>query len=89
VQRGLGPAAQRDAATRAYVDEARERPLTIPEGPVAERARVAVRNANVAAFHRGMVVSGLLMIAGGLIAAVGIVNPPRVQADPRPPPVAA
>jgi hypothetical protein len=29
------------------------------------------------------------MIAGGLIAAVGIVNAPRVEADPRPPPVAA
>jgi hypothetical protein len=89
VDRGLGPGGQRDAATRAYVDEARERPLTIPEGPVAERARVAVRNANVAAFHRGMVVSGLLMIAGGLIAAIGIANPPRVEAEPRPPAIAA
>ena len=89
VERGIGPPGQRDAATRAYVDEARERPLTIPEGPVAERARAAVRDANVAAFHRGMVVSGLLMIAGGLIAAAGIANPPRVEADPLPPAVAA
>ncbi|HEV2775573.1 MAG TPA: MFS transporter [Solirubrobacteraceae bacterium] len=89
VERGLGPPAQRDAATRAYVDEARERPLTIPDGRVAAATRVTVRNANVAAFHRGMVVSGLLMIAGGLIAAIGIANPPRVEADPRPPAVAA
>ena len=36
-----------------------------------------------------MVVAGLLMIAGGLIAAVGIANPPRVEAAARPPPVAA
>ena len=81
--------AQRDAATRAYLDDARERPLTVPDGRVAASTRVVVREANVAAFHRGMVVSGLLMIAGGLIAAVGIANPPRVEADPRPPPVAA
>jgi hypothetical protein len=58
-------------------------------GAVAAPTRAAVRDASVAAFHRGMVVSGLLMIAGGLIAAVGIVNAPRVEVDPRPPPVAA
>ena len=88
VDRRIEPAAQRDAATRAYLDEARERPLTVPDGPVAARARVAVREANVAAFHRGMIVSGLLMIAGGLIAAAGIANPPRVDVVVRPPPVA-
>jgi hypothetical protein len=48
-----------------------------------------VREANVAAFHRGMIVSGLLMIAGGLIAAAGIVNPPRPEAVAQPPAVAA
>ena len=81
------PPAQRDAATRAYLDEARERPLTVPDRPVAARARVAVREANVAAFHRGMVVSGLLMIAGGLIAAVGNRQPAarRGRAAARPP----
>ena len=90
VDRRLNPPAQQDAATRAYVDEARERPLAMPGGgAVAAPTRAAVRDASVAAFHRGMVVSGLLMIAGGLIAAVGIVNAPRVEADPRPPPVAA
>jgi len=89
VERGVGAPAQRDGATRAYVDEARERPLTVPGGTVSAGTRIAVRKANVAAFHRGMVVSGLLMIAGGLIAAIGIVNPPRVEADPRPPAVAA
>ena len=89
VDRRIDPPAQRDAATRAYLDEARERPLTVPDRAAAARTRVAVREANVAAFHRGMVVSGLLMIAGGLIAAVGIANPPRVEADPVPPAVAA
>ena len=88
VERGLGPG-QREVVTRAYVDEARERPLTVPAGPVAGEVRAVVRHANVAAFHRGMVVSGLLMIAGGLIAAIGIANPPRVTAPPRPPAVAA
>ncbi|MDQ3721505.1 MAG: MFS transporter [Actinomycetota bacterium] len=89
VDRRLGAPAQRDGATRAYVGEARERPLTIPDGPVAARTRAAVREANVTAFHRGMIVSGLLMIAGGLIAAAGIVNPPRAEVVARPPPVAA
>ena len=89
VDRRIDPPGQRDAATRAYVDEARERPLTVPDGAVAARTRAAVREASVTAFHRGMIVSGLLMIAGGLIAAVGIANPPRVEADPRPPAVAA
>jgi hypothetical protein len=39
--------------------------------------RAAVRAANVEAFRSGMIVAGLLMIAGGLIAAVGIENPRR------------
>jgi hypothetical protein len=48
-----------------------------------------VRDAGVAAFHRGMVVAGLLMIAGGLIAAVAIANPPRPEVVAQPPAVAA
>jgi hypothetical protein len=78
-----------DAATRAYVDAARARPLAVPDGSVAAGPRAAVRAASVAAFHRGMVVSGLLMLAGGLIAGAAIANPPRVEAPPRPPAVAA
>ncbi len=76
-------------ATRAYVDEARERPLTVPDRPVAARARAAVREANVEAFHTGMLVAGLLMMAGGLIAAAGIRNPPRVEPEARTAPSAA
>jgi len=89
VDRRIDPAAQRDPVTRAYLDEARERPLTVPARAAAASTRTAVREANVAAFHRGMVVSGLLMIAGGLIAAVGIANPPRPEVVTRPPAVAA
>lgn len=84
-----GARAGQDPASRAYVDEARERPLTVPDAGAAAGIRAAVREANVAAFHRGMLVSGLLMIAGGLIAAVGIANPPRVEVEPRPPAIAA
>ena len=73
----LAERGQLDGATRAYVEEARERPLTVPAGAVDQRTRATVRDANVKAFHVGMIVAGLLMIAGGLIAAVGIENPAR------------
>jgi hypothetical protein len=89
VDRRLDPAAQRDPVTRAYVDAARERPLAVPGAAASVATRTAVRAANVAAFHRGMVVSGLLMLAGGLIAGVGIANPPRPEVVAQPPAVAA
>jgi EmrB/QacA subfamily drug resistance transporter len=85
VERRLGES----AASRAYVDEARERPLSVPEGPTDARTRSAVREANVEAFHRGMIVAGLLMIAGGLIALVGIENPRREEVEAQPVPAAA
>jgi EmrB/QacA subfamily drug resistance transporter len=88
-ERRLGAPAGQDAVTRAYVDAARESPLTVPAGAVATSTRAAVRAANVTAFHRGMIVAGLLMIAGGLIAAVGIANPPRVVVADQPPAIAA
>jgi EmrB/QacA subfamily drug resistance transporter len=78
-----GPAAT-SPATRAYVDEARKRPLTVPDEPASPRARAAVRAANLEAFHAGMIVSGMLMMAGGLIAAAGIRNPRRTQPEARP-----
>jgi EmrB/QacA subfamily drug resistance transporter len=66
-----------DPAARAYVRDARERPLTLPDGRAPAPVRAAVRAANVDAFRTGMIVSGMLMIAGGLVAAVGIENPRR------------
>ena len=64
-----------DAASRSYVREASSRPLTVPEGPVRGVIRAQVQAAGVHAFATGMIVSGLLMIGGGLIALVGIQNP--------------
>ena len=80
----LGERPAGGAAQRAYVDEARERPLSVPDGRVDDATRAAVREANVAAFHRGMLVAGLLMIAGGLIALAGIENPRREELEAQP-----
>jgi len=74
VERRIGPAAS-SPDVRAYVEEARERPLTLPERAASPQALDAVRAANVDAFRTAMIVAGLLMIAGGLLAAVGIENP--------------
>ena len=60
---------------RAYVREARTHPLTLPRRSAAPPTRAAVREANVEGFRTAMVVAGLLMIAGGLLAAVAIQNP--------------
>jgi EmrB/QacA subfamily drug resistance transporter len=78
LDRRAATAATRDpVAARAYVRDARERPLALPGGDAPGAVRAAVLAANVEAFRTGMMVSGLLMIAGGLIAAVGIENPRR------------
>jgi EmrB/QacA subfamily drug resistance transporter len=78
LDRRAATAATRDpVAARPYVRDARERPLTLPGGDAPGAVRAAVLAANVEAFRTGMIVSGLLMIAGGLIAAVGIENPRR------------
>jgi EmrB/QacA subfamily drug resistance transporter len=84
VDRRLDDRARSDEATRAYVDEARERPLTVPGAGADSGTRAAVRAADVKAFHAGMIVAGLLMVAGGLIAAVGIENPPREELEAQP-----
>jgi EmrB/QacA subfamily drug resistance transporter len=55
--------------------------------PKAEQARIepAVEDASVSGFHLGMAVGGGLMIAGGLVAAVGIEDPKR-RRKPEPAP---
>jgi EmrB/QacA subfamily drug resistance transporter len=83
------PAERLDRAARAYVRDARERPLMVPSGSVGERVRVEVRAASVSAFGTGMVVSALLMIAGGLLAAAGIRNPRIAGSEVAAPPAAA
>jgi EmrB/QacA subfamily drug resistance transporter len=77
----LDDRARADEATRAYVDEARARPLAVPGSSADAGTRAAVRAADVEAFRAGMVVAGMLMIAGGLIAATGIENPPREELE--------
>jgi len=64
-------------ADRAYVEEARQRPLTLPRRAVSPSTRAQAQEANLDAFRTAMIVAGGLMVAGGLIALVGIENPRR------------
>jgi EmrB/QacA subfamily drug resistance transporter len=67
------------ATDRVYVADAAQHPLTLPSRDVSPRTRAAARAADVHAFRVGMIVAGLLMIAGALIAGLGIRNPVRVK----------
>jgi len=89
VERRLDERARAGDATSGYVERARERPLAMPADRVDPAVRAAVRAANVEAFHRGMIVSGLLMIVGGLIALAGIENPRREELEAQPAAAAA
>jgi len=62
--------------------DAKDRPLNVPAAgklPVAERGlvRFIAAEASTDAFHLGVLIAGLLMIAGGLVSGAGIVNPSR------------
>jgi EmrB/QacA subfamily drug resistance transporter len=64
------------------VSEAKAQPLAVAETeglPPAEAKRVhaASTDASTAAFHLGVLIAGLLMIAGGIASGVGIENPRR------------
>jgi hypothetical protein len=79
-----------DPAAQTYVRDARRQPLTVPRGSVPPAVRAQVREASVSAFRTGMVVSALLMLAGGILALVGIENPRADdQATPARPVVAS
>jgi EmrB/QacA subfamily drug resistance transporter len=72
----LGPAGERAVA------RAKEKPLAVPSTrqlppAAAERVRTAAADASTSAFHLGIGIAGLLMIAGGIVSAFGIVNPDR------------
>jgi EmrB/QacA subfamily drug resistance transporter len=71
------PAAANDAPTKAYLREAERRPLTVPREGAPARVRAQVQAAGVDAFRTGMLVTAALMIAGGILAAIGIANPRR------------
>jgi len=69
------------AADRAYVAQATRHPLTLPGRDVSASTRVQARHADVSAFRLAMIVAGLLMIAGAVIA-LAIQNPRRPEAEP-------
>jgi EmrB/QacA subfamily drug resistance transporter len=64
-------------ADYGYIQQAKARPLTLPGSRSSTYLREQAQAANVGAFHTGMIVTALLMIGGGLIALIGIQNPPR------------
>jgi EmrB/QacA subfamily drug resistance transporter len=75
-ERPLGPRAE------AAVAEAKEQPLGVPsDGGLAPaeatRVRAAAADASTSAFHLGVLIAGILMIAGGVFAGIGIENPKR------------
>lgn len=70
------------------VARAKEQPLAVPSTrrlppPAAARVRDAAADASTSAFHLGVGIAGLLMIAGGAVSGFGIENPRRrVEAVP-------
>ncbi len=70
------------------VSDAKEQPLAVPGAaglPPAEAGRVrsAAADASTSAFHLGVLIAGLLMILGGIVAGIGIENPRRrIEAVP-------
>jgi EmrB/QacA subfamily drug resistance transporter len=83
----LGPMPLSTAAVAA-VEEAKEKPLAVPETegvPAAEADKVtqAAENASTSSFHLGIGIAGILMILGGVVAGLGVQNPRRqVEAIP-------
>ncbi|MFN8162391.1 MAG: MFS transporter [Solirubrobacterales bacterium] len=78
----LGPAAAK------VVSDAKAQPLAVPGTkrlPAAEatRVRAASASASTAAFHLGVLIAGLLMIAGGIASGIGIENPRRRPSSSR------
>lgn len=74
--RPLGPRASH------AITEAKKQPLAVPATgklppAAATRVRTASSDASTSAFHLGVLIAGLLMIAGGIVAGFGIENPKR------------
>jgi len=87
IDSNLGDAPLSPRAATA-VAEAKDQPLAVPAAkrlgsPEAARVRAAAADASTSAFHLGIAIAGLLMIAGGIFAGFGIENPKRrVEAVP-------
>jgi EmrB/QacA subfamily drug resistance transporter len=74
--RPLGPVAERT------ITDAKAQPLAVPGTnslPPAQATRIeaASADASTSAFHLGIAIAGLLMIAGGIVSGFGIENPRR------------
>ncbi len=74
--RPLGPPAEQ------AISEAKKQPLAVPAArrlppPAAATVRSASADASTSAFHLGVLIAGLLMIAGGIVSGLGIENPRR------------
>ena len=87
-ERPLGPAAERTVA------DAKAQPLAVPEvGSLppaqAEAVRSASADASTSAFHLGVLIAALLMIAGGISSGLWIQNPKRERGEEEREPVAA
>lgn len=72
----LGPRAER------VIEDAKAQPLAVPVAhrlapTEADRVRAAAAEASTSAFHLGVLIAALLMIAGGIAAGLGIENPKR------------
>jgi len=81
----LGARPLTQAAARTVAD-AKAQPLAVPKTgslPPAEAARVRAASveASTSAFHLGVLIAGLLMIAGGIASGFGIEDPRR-RVDP-------
>jgi hypothetical protein len=77
----LGPAPLSGAAVAA-VDEAKEKPLAVPDTPgipsaEADRVVQAAAEASTSSFRLGLGIAGILMILGGIVAGLGVQNPRR------------
>jgi EmrB/QacA subfamily drug resistance transporter len=77
----LGSAPLSDKGAEA-VSTAKEKPLAVPErdgiAPAeADRIEAAAAEASTSSFHLGIGIAAVLMIAGGIVAGIGIENPKR------------
>ncbi len=81
-------AAPLSPAAANAVSGAKEKPLAVPargemSAQEARRVQSAADRASTASFHLGIGIAGVLMILGGIVAGIGIVNPKRrVEAVP-------
>jgi EmrB/QacA subfamily drug resistance transporter len=76
---------QLSAQGRETVSDAKQQPLGVPDTgglppEEADRITAAATDAAESGFHLGLALAGALMIVGGVIAGIGLRNPPRETA---------